>query len=189
VRVCRERWIETAAGHTQPETTPIQGPSTASDDVDPPATPTKPASTTSSVWPEYHAQVAVEGAQLVVLAVPGTGAPVVAGGDQSCPGQAVIVDATNPFNGTYSDLAIEGTSGAESVQRSAGSVPVVKAFNTIFASRYDNPVENGTLLQVLFAGMTRPPGALSGSCSVPGFRPARRRWPVVRQLPGGSGRS
>jgi predicted dinucleotide-binding enzyme len=95
---------------------------------------------------------AVEGAQVVVLAVPGVDAPAVATELASDLAGAVIVDATNPLNATYSDLAISGTSGAEAVQQAAGAVPVVKAFNTVFASRYAAPTENGEPLQVLLAG-------------------------------------
>ena len=96
---------------------------------------------------------AVAGAQAVVLAVPGSQAPAVAAEIASslAPG-AVLIDATNPLNETYSDLAVEGTSGAEDVHNRAGGAPVVKAFNTVFASRYGNATENGEPLQVLLAG-------------------------------------
>lgn len=95
---------------------------------------------------------AVEGAQLVVLAVPGNAAPAVAAELAPALGGAVVVDATNPLNDTYSDLAIAGTSGAEAVQAAVGDVPVVKALNTVFASRYATPTEDGAPLQVLMAG-------------------------------------
>ena len=95
---------------------------------------------------------AVQGAQVVLLALPGTAAPAVVAELASVLGGAVVVDATNPLNATYSDLAIQGGSGAEDVQKAAGSTPVVKAFNTVFASRYAAPTEAGTPLQVLVAG-------------------------------------
>jgi hypothetical protein len=95
---------------------------------------------------------AVDGAEVVLLAVPGTTASSVAAEVASSLSGAVIVDATNPLNETYSDLSIAGTSGAEAVQQSAGAVPVVKAFNTIFASRHAAPTEGGRPLQVLVAG-------------------------------------
>src|SRR5215218_7568244 len=47
---------------------------------------------------------AVEGAQVVVLAVPGTAAPAVVAELTPVLGGAVVVDATNPVNATYSDL-------------------------------------------------------------------------------------
>ncbi len=95
---------------------------------------------------------AVEGTDVVLLAVPGTAAAAVAAEIAPSLRGGVIVDATNPLNDTYSDLAITGDSGAEAVQQAAGAVPVVKAFNTIFASRYAAPTEDGRPLQVLLAG-------------------------------------
>jgi predicted dinucleotide-binding enzyme len=99
---------------------------------------------------------AVQGAQVVLLAVPGSAAPGVAAEVAPAASGAVLIDATNPLNATFSDLAIEGTSGAEAVQRAAGDVPVVKAFNTIFASRYAAPTEGGKPLHVLLAGDDAP---------------------------------
>lgn len=95
---------------------------------------------------------AVEGAQVVVLAVPGTVAPAVVAELAPALQDAVVVDATNPLNASFSGLDVTGISGAEDVQQAAGSVPVVKAFNTVFASRYAAPTENGEPLQVLMAG-------------------------------------
>jgi predicted dinucleotide-binding enzyme len=95
---------------------------------------------------------AVQGADVVLLAVPGTAAPALAAEIAPQLSGAVIVDATNPLNATFDDLAIDGTSGAEAVQRQAGGIPVVKAFNTVLAGRYPNPAENGAPLQVLLAG-------------------------------------
>lgn len=86
---------------------------------------------------------AVEGAQVVVLAVPGTVAPAVVAELAPALQDAVVVDATNPLNASFSGLDVTGISGAEDVQQAAGSVPVVKAFNTVFASRYAAPTENG----------------------------------------------
>jgi predicted dinucleotide-binding enzyme len=95
---------------------------------------------------------AAQGAQVVVLAVPASAAPAVAADVAAVAPTAVIVDATNPLNATFDGLAIEGVSGAEAVQQAAGSTPVVKAFNTVFASRYGAPAEQGAPLTVLVAG-------------------------------------
>ncbi|SFL78963.1 NADPH-dependent F420 reductase [Geodermatophilus ruber] len=102
--------------------------------------------------PAANNVVAVEHAELVVLMVPAVVAPFVAAEIAPALAGAVVVDATNPLDETCSDLAIEGTSGAEAVQRAAGSAPVVKAFNTILAARYAAPSENGRPLQVHIAG-------------------------------------
>ena len=95
---------------------------------------------------------AVRGAQVVVLAVPGTEAPAVTAGIAPALSGAVVVDATNPLDASFDGLAIEGLSGAAAVQQAAGSTPVVKAFNTVFAGRYANPAEQGSPLKVLVAG-------------------------------------
>ena len=95
---------------------------------------------------------AAQGAQVVVLAVPASEAPAVAAAAAAAAPGAVVVDATNPLNATFDGLAIEGISGAEAVQQAAGSTPVIKAFNTVFASRYAAPAEQGDPLTVLVAG-------------------------------------
>ncbi len=95
---------------------------------------------------------AVQGAHVVLLAVPAAGAAAVAAEVAPVASGAVIVDATNPLNATFDGLAIEGISGAEAVQQAAGSTPVVKAFNTVFASRYVAPAEQGAPLTLLIAG-------------------------------------
>lgn len=95
---------------------------------------------------------AASGAQVVVLAVPASEATAVATAAASAAPAAVIVDATNPLNATFDGLAIDGLSGAEAVQQAAGGTPVVKAFNTVFASRYATPVEQGAPLTVFVAG-------------------------------------
>jgi 8-hydroxy-5-deazaflavin:NADPH oxidoreductase len=95
---------------------------------------------------------AVEHARVVVLAVPGTDAPTVVAELAPALQDAVVVDATDPLNASFSGLEITGVSGAEDVQGAAGDVPVVKAFNTVFASRYAAPAEDGEPLQVLMAG-------------------------------------
>ncbi len=76
---------------------------------------------------------ASHGADVVVLAVPaGVAADVLAeikGTD------AVVIDATNPLNETYSDLTTGATSQAEQLAAAVPGVRLVKAFNTVFASR------------------------------------------------------
>lgn len=64
----------------------------------------------------------------------------------------VIIDSTNPLNETYSDLETPGSSAAEQLQPRAGGASVVKAFNTILASRHANPTEGGTPLDAFYAG-------------------------------------
>ena len=59
---------------------------------------------------------AVRGADLVVLAVPGGAVRAVAAEIADAVGSGVVVDSTNPLNATYSDLDIQGVSGAADLQ-------------------------------------------------------------------------
>ena len=95
---------------------------------------------------------AVRGSDIVVLAVPGSLVGAVADELAGVLEGAVVVDATNPLNATYSDLDIEGVSGAEDLQRRLPGIPVVKAFNTVFASRHARPTEGGSPLDAYLAG-------------------------------------
>ena len=82
---------------------------------------------------------AVEGADLVVLAVPYTTMVNVL--DEIGPALAgkIVVDATNPLKPDYSGLSTGGTSGAEEIQALIPTARVVKAFNTAFAARQADP--------------------------------------------------
>ena len=64
----------------------------------------------------------------------------------------LVIDATNPLNDTYSDLTTSGVSAAEQLQQSLPGAPVVKALNTVFASRYAAPTEDGQPLDAFLAG-------------------------------------
>ena len=91
---------------------------------------------------------AAQGADVVVLAVPAAAAADVVG--QLTGTTAVVVDATNPLNDTFSDLTTNGTSHAE--QLAAPGLRLVKAFNTVFASRLGNATEDGRPLDGFYAG-------------------------------------
>jgi NADPH-dependent F420 reductase len=84
-------------------------------------------------------RAAVEGAELVVLAVPYT--TIVTVLDEIGPALAgkIVVDATNPLKPDASGLATEVTSGAEEIQDRIPSARVVKAFNSAFAARQADP--------------------------------------------------
>lgn len=93
---------------------------------------------------------AARDADVVVLAVPAAAAADVLGalGDVD----AVVVDATNPLNDTFSDLTTSGTSHAEQLAAAAPGVKLVKAFNTVFASRLGNSDQDGQPLEGFYAG-------------------------------------
>jgi predicted dinucleotide-binding enzyme len=93
-----------------------------------------------------------KGADLVYLAIPSSAVAAVAAELKPVIGSAIVVDGTNPLNATFSDLEYKGESGAADLQALLPGVAVVKAFNTVFASRYSAPSQNGNALQVFIAG-------------------------------------
>jgi len=97
-------------------------------------------------------RAAAEGAELVVLAVPYT--VIVDVLDDVGPALAgkIVVDATNPLKADGSGLAVEGTSGAEEIQKRLPRSRVVKAFNTQFASRQTDPRIAGLSIDGFVAG-------------------------------------
>jgi NADPH-dependent F420 reductase len=112
----------------------------------------KVAEQTGATVAEDPAQAA-QGAHVAVLAVPAAAAAEVLGqlGDAAVAG-TVIVDVTNPLNDTYSDLTTSGTSHVEQLAAGAPQAKLVKAFNTILASRLGNPHEDGQPLDGFYAG-------------------------------------
>ena len=115
---------------------------------------------------------AVQTADVVVLAVPHAAvAQVVADLGGALDGKTVI-DATNPLNDTYSDLTTSGVSAAEQLQQQAPAANVVKALNTVFASRYANPTEDGEPLDGFLAGDdAQAKAAVTGLITSLGLRP------------------
>ena len=94
---------------------------------------------------------AAAGADVVVLAVPYKAAADVVRQIDSPGSGTTIVDVTNPVNDTYDDL-IAHPSAAEELQALTPERKVVKAFNTIFASRHTDPTQDGRPLDAFYAG-------------------------------------
>jgi 8-hydroxy-5-deazaflavin:NADPH oxidoreductase len=95
---------------------------------------------------------AVKGSDAIVLAVPFTTAgeevaeeiaPVADG--------KIVIDATNPI-GPDMKLVTNGSSAAETFQRWLPKARVVKAFNTMFASRQADPADSDIELDGFVAG-------------------------------------
>lgn len=83
---------------------------------------------------------AVNGADVVILAVPyvGAGEDVASEIRDDVAGKTVI-DVTNPMKPDFSGSATDGSSAAEEFQKQLPEAKVVKAFNTIFATNQANP--------------------------------------------------
>jgi NADPH-dependent F420 reductase len=84
-------------------------------------------------------RAAVDGADLVVLAVPYMAIVDVLDDIGSALAGKIVVDATNPLKPDYSGLVTQGTSAAEEIQARIPSARVVKAFNTALAARQTDP--------------------------------------------------
>ena len=95
---------------------------------------------------------AVNGAEIVVLAVPHAAVADIANELGPALAGKVVVDASNPLNTTFTDLVTVGTSSAEDLQRQLPDASVIKAFNTTFASRHSNPTEGEAPLDAFIAG-------------------------------------
>lgn len=115
---------------------------------------------------------AVAGADIVVIAVwYGVVDSVLTELGDALQGK-VVVDVTNPVKPDLSGLLFENTSAAEQIQARIPSVPVVKAFNTVFAARQANPFVDGVALDALIAGDNDAAKArVSALAESIGFRP------------------
>ncbi len=97
-------------------------------------------------------QAAVQGAEVVVLAVPYPAVDAVVADAGDALAGKVLVDATNRVNPADPGSVLDGTSGAEQLQSRLPAAQVVKAFNTAFASRQADPVVDGIAVDGYLAG-------------------------------------
>jgi NADPH-dependent F420 reductase len=95
---------------------------------------------------------AIAQADIIILAVPHSAIFDVAIELRDHVADRPVVDVTNPLKPDYSGLATEGTSGAERLRHKLGSDRVIKAFNTLFASRMKEPTVDGVPLDGFVAG-------------------------------------
>lgn len=94
---------------------------------------------------------AVEGADMVILAVPAAMLAEVADEIGERLDGKTVIDATNPVNADLESLSTR-RSTAEALQRMLPNANIVKAFNTVFAVHHTNPVVEGQPLDGLYAG-------------------------------------
>jgi NADPH-dependent F420 reductase len=95
---------------------------------------------------------AVDGANLIVLAIPSVAIASVTEDIRAHIHDAIVVDPTNPVNAGLSDLLTDSGSAAEGIALLLPGVRVVKAFNTVFAANLTTPIVNGLPLDGFFAG-------------------------------------
>jgi NADPH-dependent F420 reductase len=95
---------------------------------------------------------AVRDAEMVVLAVPTKAVASVLDEIAELIVGAVLVDPTNPADAEHEVILRATGSLAEAIVLLAPGARVVKAFNTVFASRLNDPVLDGVPLDGFYAG-------------------------------------
>jgi NADPH-dependent F420 reductase len=95
---------------------------------------------------------AVESADLVILAVPGTAFEEVAADLGPALAGKVVIDVSNKPTPDLADLDAPATSAAERLAALLPDAHVVKAFNTAFASRMADPDVDGIAVDGFVAG-------------------------------------
>ena len=115
---------------------------------------------------------AVRSAELVVLAVPSTAiASILEDAANDMVGK-VVVDSTNPVNVDYMEMLSANGSVTEGIVAFEPELTVVKAFNTILASRLIDPIVDGIPLDGFYAGDDEAAKAtVAELLAAMGFRP------------------
>jgi NADPH-dependent F420 reductase len=95
---------------------------------------------------------AAQDADMVVLAVPAKAVASVLDEIAELVAGTIVVDPTNPVDEDREAILRASASLAEAVVLLAPGARVVKAFNTVFASRLNHPVIDGVPLDGFYAG-------------------------------------
>jgi NADPH-dependent F420 reductase len=95
---------------------------------------------------------AVEGAELVVLAVPAKAVAKILDETADLLDGTIVVDPTNPVDDDREAILRSTASLAEAVALLVPGARVIKAFNTVLAGRLNDPVVDGIPLDGYFAG-------------------------------------
>jgi NADPH-dependent F420 reductase len=101
-------------------------------------------------------RAAAENAEMVVLAVPAKAVASVLDETAELLDGTIVVDPTNPTDEDAETILRASASLAEAAVLLAPGARVVKAFNTVFASRLNDPVIDGVPLDGFYAGDDAP---------------------------------
>lgn len=89
---------------------------------------------------------AVKDAEIVILAVPSAAVDELVGQLAEALAGKIVIDVTNRIKRPNTGESVDGTSGAENIQKRAPKAKVAKAFNYAFASRQADPRIDGVQL-------------------------------------------
>jgi len=118
------------------------------------------------------AAAAVDGADMVVLAIPSTAVANVCDQIRRHVAGTIIVDPTNPLEPDLSGVLEATLSVAEEIAVLLPGTSVVKALNTVLGRRLTEPVVDGVRLDGFYAGDdTRAKAAVAALVAAMGFRP------------------
>jgi 8-hydroxy-5-deazaflavin:NADPH oxidoreductase len=117
---------------------------------------TRQVAAATGATPVSTSREAARVATVVVLAIPFGSAEAVAGEIADVVGGKVVIDVSNPMNATYDGLLSDtGLSAAERIQAWLPDARVVKAFNTVLASRQADPTAGGEPVDAFVASDDR----------------------------------
>lgn len=92
-------------------------------------------------------------ADIIILAIPYGAEKEIAARIRDVANQKIVISIANPLNETYNKLVTSpDTSAAEELQKLLPNSKVIKAFNTIFAADFANPVIDGKQVDSFIAG-------------------------------------
>ena len=115
---------------------------------------------------------AVDGADMLVLAVPSTAIAGVADQIRRLVAGTIVVDPTNPLEPDLSGILEATLSVAEEIEILLPGTRVVKAFNTVLGRRLVDPVVEGVRLDGFYAGDdAEAKAAVAGLVEAMGLRP------------------
>ena len=117
-------------------------------------------------------RVAAENTEMLVLAVPAKAVATVLDETAEFLDGVIVVDPTNPAEEDAETVLRASASLAEAVALLAPGARVVKAFNTVFVHRLNNPVIDGIALDGFYAGDDAPAKQVVANLLADmGFRP------------------
>jgi len=92
-------------------------------------------------------------ADIIILAIPYGAEKEIAAQIRDVANQKIVISIANPLNKTYNKMVTApDTSAAEELQKLLPNSKVIKAFNTIFAADFANPVIDGKQVDSFIAG-------------------------------------